>query len=118
MIPPGVEVHCIHGLGMDTMGLLEYNENKFPNQEPKISMEDGDGTVNLRSLKGCTRWIGKQDQPVHYFSLNQVDHMSVMTDPRILSYLKDVAIYRPDEEETMMGKFWDRISHFWDLIVG
>ncbi|XP_074595737.1 lysosomal phospholipase A and acyltransferase-like [Brevipalpus obovatus] len=118
MIPPGVEVHCIHGLGTKTMGLLEYNGEKFPNQEPSIQMEDGDGTVNLRSLKGCTQWIGKQPHNVHYMSLNKVDHMSVMTDPGILSYIKLIAEYKPDKETNTSDSLWDKITSVWESLVG
>jgi lysophospholipase-3 len=89
---PNVEVHCIHGYGVHTMEHLDYKEDTFPDHQPKISFGDGDGTVNTRSLQGCLRWQGKQNQTVHYGNYSGIDHMSVMTDAAIINYLLSVAI--------------------------
>lgn len=94
MTPPGIETHCIHGVGISTMEKLEYKAGKFPDHPPKINFGDGDSTVNTRSLAGCLKWRENelQKQPVHYMNLTGVDHMSVMTDSRILNYIIDLAI--------------------------
>ncbi|KAI1285615.1 Phospholipase A2 group XV [Halotydeus destructor] len=84
---PGVEVHCLHGVGVHTMEHLDYSGDKFPDQQPKIDFGDGDGTVNTRSLRGCLRWQGQQEQPVNYANFSGVDHMSVMTDSNVINYL-------------------------------
>ena len=116
MIAPGVDVHCIHGVGVNTMETLEYKEDKFPDHNPKISFGDGDSTVNTRSLAGCLRWKenngGKQLQ---YMNLTGVDHMSVMTDARILKYLLNLAtinwswgrkVSKSTENNSQMEKKW------------
>ena len=94
MIPPGVEVHCIHGVGINTMERLEYKIGKFPDSQPKIMFGDGDSTVNTRSLRGCLRWKNHPNQThdVHYMNLTGIDHMSVMTDSRIVNYILDIAM--------------------------
>ena len=88
LVHPGVDIHCIHGIGVDTMETLEYKQDKFPNHTPKIGFGDGDSTVNTRSLAGCLRWEDdKNGKKFNYMNLTGVDHMSVMTDARILKYL-------------------------------
>jgi lysophospholipase-3 len=89
---PDVEVHCLHGYGVNTMELLDYKKGKFPDHQPKITFGDGDGTVNTRSLQGCLRWVDQQSQGVHYLNVTGVDHMSVMSDPTVVSYIKSIAI--------------------------
>lgn len=88
---PGVDVHCIHGVGIETMEHLEYKSEKFPDHNPKITFGDGDSTVNSRSLAGCLRWKEEPGRNFQYLNLTGVDHMSVMTDARILKHLLDLA---------------------------
>ena len=67
---PGVEVFCLHGEGVDTVEKLVYKEGEFPGSDPSLILKgNGDGTVNWRSLIGCTRWDGQQDQMVHHHVL-------------------------------------------------
>lgn len=82
---PGVDVHCIHGVGVNTAETLHYN--KFPDHQPKIVWGDGDSTVNTRSLAGCLRWQNITDKKVNHLAIPGVDHLSVMTDIRILKYI-------------------------------
>ncbi|XP_074597419.1 lysosomal phospholipase A and acyltransferase-like isoform X2 [Brevipalpus obovatus] len=87
---PNVEVHCLYGSGINTMEYLEYKEKDFPDHGAKIRFGEGDGTVNLRSLEGCLRWIDKQKQPVHHHNFKGVDHMSIMADMKVLDYIKKI----------------------------
>jgi len=93
MIHPGVDVHCIHGGGIATMQMLEYRSDKFPDHNPKITYGDGDSTVNTKSLEGCLRWTDeskKQGKKLVHMNITGVDHMSVMTDARILRHLYNI----------------------------
>lgn len=88
LTPPGVEVHCLYGQGISTIQQLIYKTNKFPDQ-PLFTYEDGDGTVNLRSLQYCHTWITKQKQEVHAQGFEGSDHMVILRDPRVLNYISD-----------------------------
>ena len=88
---PNIEIHCLHGVGIDTIHNLIYNK-AFPDSQPRILYGDGDGTVNARSLKGCLRWQGQQSQGVYYKNFTNVDHMLIMSDFRIIDYIKNIAI--------------------------
>lgn len=81
--PPNVEVFCMHGSGVDTTEKLVYKEGEFPGSDPSVIVKgDGDGTVNWRSLIGCTRWDGRQNQRVHHHVIRGVDHLGILRDER------------------------------------
>jgi len=91
--PPGVEVHCLHGVGVDTPGALVYTSDKdWFDHGPSVIHDDGDGTVNLRSLYGCLRWSGKQSAPVHHqqFKGEYAEHLQLLQNPNILTYVAKV----------------------------
>ncbi|CAL8100547.1 unnamed protein product [Calicophoron daubneyi] len=60
--PTGVrKVICIHSSSLSTIGKLSYNQKSegdrgFPDEIPEQTFEDGDGTVNIRSLEVCKQW--------------------------------------------------------------
>ncbi|XP_046990636.1 phospholipase A2 group XV-like [Schistocerca americana] len=87
---PGVEVHCLHGYGVNTIERLVYKPGGFPSAYPDFLYGDGDGTVNKRSLEGCLHWQGKQKQKVYHQTFPGVDHMNVLRDIRVLGYLKSL----------------------------
>ena len=54
------------------------NEKDFPDTQPAVVYGDGDGTVNLRSLQGYQRWIGKQSQPITYQEFPGAEHVATL----------------------------------------
>lgn len=50
--------------------------------------EDGDGTVNIRSLESCKKWLTEQKQLVHTQGFEGAEHMGVLSDQRVLEYIK------------------------------
>lgn len=90
LIPPGVEVHCMHGVNVPTIERLVYKHLEFPDSNPTLIQGDGDGTVNLRSLEGCLRWKGLQKQKIVHKPLKKVDHMGVLYDDDVIQYIKQV----------------------------
>jgi len=87
--PPGVEVHCLYGTGVDTIDKMIYKSGKFPDS-PTFQYGDGDGTVNLRSLQVCNLWKEKQLQSIYDVPLHKVDHMQILNDPKVLDYIKNL----------------------------
>jgi lysophospholipase-3 len=116
---PGVEIHCLHGSGVSTVEKMTYKDvGHFPDK-PTLENGNGDGTVNIRSLRGCLRWktdditqFVKQPQSfkfkkkwkmkkaaamgskpeVFHSEFAGVDHMAILSDPNVLSYIKN-AVY-------------------------
>lgn len=98
LIHPGTEVHCIHGSQIDTMEHLDYKMNDFPDHAPGIRNGNGDSTVNIRSLSACKKWGQLEHKwPFVYRNYPHVDHMGVMSDPRILKHLLALS-NRPDQQ--------------------
>ncbi|XP_050529312.1 phospholipase A2 group XV-like isoform X2 [Daktulosphaira vitifoliae] len=85
--PPGVEVHCLHGTTIATVEKMIYGPGNFPNKYPSIQYGDGDGTVNLRSLQGCSLWSTMQKQKVYHQVFPNADHMSILRDERVMDYI-------------------------------
>lgn len=88
--PPGVEVHCLHGYGVDTVDSMIFKPGKFPDGYPNFVFGDGDGTVNKRSLEGCLHWIGHQKQKIYHQTFPKVDHMQILTDANVLDYIQQL----------------------------
>ncbi|XP_074644583.1 lysosomal phospholipase A and acyltransferase-like [Tubulanus polymorphus] len=90
LTPPGVEVHCIHGNGLKTPGQFRYTTGMWPDKQPYMIPDDGDGTVNMRSLLGCLLWRGKQKYPVYHQVFPNAEHMKMLKVPAIIAYIKKV----------------------------
>lgn len=103
---PGVEVFCLHGQGVSTVESFYYKEDKYFPDRPSLNYGNGDGTVNIRSLRGCLRWAGKrlrigpkrrirvegtkQSQPVHHQEFPGIDHMEILKDDSVSDYITTV----------------------------
>ncbi|XP_031846940.1 lysosomal phospholipase A and acyltransferase [Nomia melanderi] len=87
---PGVEIHCLYGNGIDTVQRLYYKPGVSIEGTPQLLPGDGDGTVNLRSLEACKQWQGKQKQKIYSQVFPGVNHMDILRNPNVLSYIKTV----------------------------
>lgn len=88
---PGVEVHCIYGSGIPTVEVLKYSTPDLTGN-PKLLTGDGDGTVNLRSLRGCEQWRSEQKQPVNTLEVPGGEHIKILAVPTAIQYIKNVLI--------------------------
>ncbi|OXU27331.1 hypothetical protein TSAR_007291 [Trichomalopsis sarcophagae] len=88
--PPGVELHCLHGVKVDTVERLFYKPGISIDGYPQQIPGDGDGTVNLRSLEGCTYWTNKQKQKIYHQPFPGVNHMQILNNGSVLDYIRNV----------------------------
>ncbi|XP_064640579.1 phospholipase A2 group XV-like [Lineus longissimus] len=88
--PPGVEHHCLHGSKVHTPGAFRYTKGMFPDTQPYTINEDGDGTVNMRSLLACLLWKGKQKQPTYHKVIEGTEHLAILDNLEVLDYLHKV----------------------------
>ncbi|KAL8581134.1 hypothetical protein ACOMHN_033582 [Nucella lapillus] len=91
---PGLEMHILYGKSVKTPGKLTYTRNEFPDHAPQMVPDDGDGTVNLRSLEAFRPWMNQQrgsSRPVRSLVLEKVNHRGILKDPRAIRYVIDVA---------------------------
>lgn len=87
---PGVEVHCLYGVGVQTVERLYYKPGASIQDTPQLIFGDGDGTVNLRSLEACKHWQGNQKHKVYSQIFPGINHLGVLRNPAVLSYINTV----------------------------
>lgn len=74
---------------------LDYKKTPGLDGTPTLVNGDGDGTVNGRSLRACAQWEGMKAQNgknVTLLDLPKVDHMTVLSDSRVVKYILDVLL--------------------------
>ncbi|XP_041375530.1 phospholipase A2 group XV-like [Gigantopelta aegis] len=86
--PPMVDVYCLHGTNVSTPGMLNYSEGQWPDSQPTVVPDNGDGTVNIRSLQGCLAW--QKSQKVVHKVFNKVEHTEILMDKDVIDYLKTI----------------------------
>jgi len=90
--PPGVRVHCIYGVNVSTSKAFQYSYwFPFPDNKPYAIVGDGDGTVNIRSLEGWTRWVGKQPHSVSATPRPHVNHLAILDDAETVKQIVNFA---------------------------
>lgn len=86
---PGVTVHCLfgHNIG-DTVDTLDFGWGFNPN--PQLIRGDGDGTVNKRSLIGCSHWqdsAAQNNHKVYQQAFQNVEHYNLLGDNNAINYI-------------------------------
>jgi lysophospholipase III len=71
---------------------LDYKKSDDLSGTPELIYGDGDGTVNSRSLKGCTYWRGLQKQSITTLDIPKAEHFEILSNPQIVSYILDVLV--------------------------
>ena len=83
---PGVPVLCIYSTGVSTPLSFDYGDGDWA-KTPVATMGDGDGTVNVRSLRVCEQWNTTQSQPVRVLTVQNVTHSGMLKDERVIQAL-------------------------------
>uniref|UniRef100_A0A7S0JJX1 Uncharacterized protein n=1 Tax=Calcidiscus leptoporus TaxID=127549 RepID=A0A7S0JJX1_9EUKA len=90
---PGVPVLCMYSTGVDTPLSFDYGDADWAHA-PKVTMGDGDGTVNTRSLRLCEEWSASQQEPVRVLKYSKVTHSGMLKDAGVIHALL-AAVRRP-----------------------
>lgn len=65
---------------------IDYNDG-YGSGFTKVS-GDGDGTVNIRSLRGCLQWenaVEQANHPIYHHDLYDAEHYNILKDPRAIN---------------------------------
>lgn len=89
---PNVTVHCLYGTGVDTAESFTFGKGEFPDTQPEVTKGNGDGTVNIRSLRACSKWSQRQPYPVTLKEYPGVDHNGVLSSDGVHNYIKSLLI--------------------------
>ncbi|XP_038885620.1 lecithin-cholesterol acyltransferase-like 1 [Benincasa hispida] len=75
---PGVDLTCVIGGGVKTPETLLYGEKGF-DEQPEMGYGDGDGTVNMVSLRALEKlWAEEKNQTLETIELSGVSHKSIL----------------------------------------
>ena len=98
--PPNVPVHCIYGHTIVTPKTFVYTKSQFPDTQPSIVYEQGDGTVNMRSLEVCSHWATQQPQPVvtHLIDGLGGEHIEILKSLDMVEHVRQV-LYSDDADD-------------------
>lgn len=88
--PPKIPIYCFHGAGKRTPGVLYYGPGEFPDDQPYVKHDDGDGTVNIRSLRGCERWKMSGKYQVKHVEYPDAEHNGILGDDRMIGDVFDI----------------------------
>lgn len=86
LIAPHVEVHCLYGENIQTIGRLEFHGD-FPNSTSEVLYDDGDGTVTVQSSTYCRKWRDQQKQPIYAKGI-KVDHVDILRQDEVIDYIE------------------------------
>ncbi|KAK8391238.1 hypothetical protein O3P69_017126 [Scylla paramamosain] len=101
--PPGVDLYCLYGHGINTVEKLVYQEGSFPDK-PDLVFGEGDGTVNLRSAQVCESFASKQRQKVHAKAFPVMEHMAILKDVDSISYVVETLTNITQKNEEAAAK--------------
>ena len=103
-------MHCLHGDGIDTPASFHYTNSsaQWNDQKPSVSYGDGDGTVNLRSLHGCRRWLGSQSTPVVHKVFPKAEHLAILNNDDVKAYIASVVTDKQSLNEVLKFTYDDK----------
>ena len=89
--PPNVPTHCFYGVGVDTPLSFSYSKS-FPEgaeDDPEVTMGDGDGTVNILSSEVCLQWASS-DSSFQYMTFDDVGHQEMVSNGNVLKEVEKI----------------------------
>jgi len=88
---PGVPIHCIYSNNVQTFNQLSLSQNrdgaKADVEANVFTMDDGDQTVDHKSLEVCDRW----SSTVRSYKVNGVAHSSLMSVEQVMDLIISIA---------------------------
>lgn len=97
---PGVEIHCLYGIGVKTPITLVYNNKTWHEGFPNSVYSDGDGTVNIRSLHGYLKFEKQQKQPIHHKEFENAKHMEILKNDGAIEEIQRILADNQHSNET------------------
>ena len=114
---PNVPTHCFYGVGVDTPWSFHYKKS-FPagaNEDPEVTMGDGDGSVSLPSSEVCLRWNNNNGgYSFRSMAFSSTDHLQIMKREAVLKEIGTTvgAPADPTQASSDEGSWWDKITDF------
>lgn len=85
---PNVELWCLYGSGVDTPSQVIYTDS-FDKYKYLEVQGDGDGTVNVESLRACEDFASQQQKPVYTRMFEKLDHISILRGSEAATFISE-----------------------------
>ena len=114
---PNVPTHCFYGVNVDTPWSFHYKQS-FPggaNEDPEVTMGNGDGSVALPSSEVCLQW--NNNNGGHSFrsmTLSGTDHKQILRADAVLTEIRELVGAPTDPTDTQAPQ---KEESWWDEIV-
>jgi lysophospholipase-3 len=91
MRAPGVETHCLYGVGVKTPERFFFKrQSDFPDKQPSVVYGDGDGTVNLISMLGFRQWRNDSSNKIYFKEIPGAEHLEILGNKKVLNYISEL----------------------------
>ena len=88
---PGVPIVCFYGnIVGTTMDHVVFGTSGFPDNPASLVYGDGDGTVNLASLRLCEKFSKMQKESVSVNVVPGVDHSGMLEDEGVFDSIAEL----------------------------
>lgn len=87
---PHIPMYCVYSVGPKNTP-LKLTFNSVADNQPETMMGDGDGTVNVESLRVCQQWR-EQGHPVHVKEFPDLLHTEILMNNEFYAHIADVII--------------------------
>lgn len=88
---PNVELWCLYGTGSKTPSKIKF-KGSIEKGDYEEEQSDGDGTVNLESLRACERFQAQQNKPVYTRLFDNTDHVDILRGADVAQYISRVIL--------------------------
>jgi len=88
---PNVELWCLYGYGIATPSQIVFKGRLSDGKYEEVQ-GDGDGTVNVESLRACERFSALQVRPVFTKGFDKVDHIDILRGDEAASFISEVIL--------------------------
>ena len=85
---PKVPFYCVASRGHPTEAQFVYDKEFSEQKFPKVHYSNGDGTVNIRSLRACQRMSVPGN--FSYYEIDGPTHMSILSAEELFAYLMPI----------------------------
>ena len=106
---PNVPTHCFYGVGVNTPESFHY-KNSFPagaDEDPDVTMGDGDGSVNVLSAQVCQRWDNNNGgHSFRSMAVSGADHRTILKTESVLKEIGTIVGAPSDPTPAPEEKSW------------
>ena len=109
---PNVPTHCFYGVGVDTPQSFHYKQSFSggAQNDPEVTMGDGDGTVNILSSEVCLQWADS-GYPFNHETFSNVNHADIVSNVDVLKEVERIVGASQTQAQSHEAEPWKSIPN-------